>query len=203
MSRISDKEETMTERRRSKWIRGQLAGLLAVVFLSPALVAQNASPVIINAERLTTVQLRALELQYRVRIVPGRYWYDRVSGAWGMEGGPTAGLILPGLAVGGPLRADASRGTMLVWVNGRRLPWQDLVALQQLTGPIRPGRYWLDARGNAGFEGGPALVNLHQLAYGGRRSAWSSYTRNTDASVGGDGNFFYYIDRNSSVTGGH
>lgn len=35
-------------------------------------------------------------------------------------------------------------------------------ALQQLVGPVRPGRYWLDAYGNAGFEGGPPLVNLAQ-----------------------------------------
>jgi hypothetical protein len=191
----------MTEQRSSN-VRAKLAGLLALLFLATGAAAQNGAPVIVNAERLTPLQLRALELQYRVRIVPGRYWYDRVSGAWGIEGGPTAGLILPGLAVGGPLRADASRGSTLVWVNGRRLPWQDLVALQRLTGPILPGRYWLDARGNAGFEGGPVLVNLQQLA-GRQRSAWSSYTRNTDASVGGDGNFFYYIDRTTSVTGGN
>jgi hypothetical protein len=101
------------------------------------------------------------------------------------------------------LRPDASRGSTFVWVNGRRLPWQDLIALQQLTGPIQPGRYWLDARGNAGYEGGPALVNLQQLAARGRNSSWSYYTRSTDASVGGDGNFWYYIDRTTSATGGH
>jgi hypothetical protein len=166
------------------------------------LQAQTPAPVIINAERLTTAQVRAFERQYRVRIVPGRYWYDRISGAWGVEGGPTVGLIVPGLALGA-LRPEASRGTTFVWVNGRRLPWQDLIALQQLTGPIQPGRYWLDARGNAGYEGGPALVNLQQLAARGRNSSWSYYTRSTDASVGGDGNFWYYIDRTTSATGGH
>ncbi|MGH7459720.1 MAG: hypothetical protein ACRERX_21230, partial [Pseudomonas sp.] len=200
-------EEIMPERHNHRCARRRycLAGLLllASATAAPAVHAQTTSHVIVNGQRLSPVQLRALELKYRVRTVPGRYWYDRSSGAWGIEGGPTAGLIVPGLALGGPLRADASRGTTLVWVNGRRLPWQDLVALQQLTGPIQPGRYWLDARGNAGFERGPALVNLQQLANRGRRSAWSSYTRNTDASVGGDGSFFYYIDRTSSATGGH
>ena len=36
--------------------------------------------------------------------------------------------------------------------------------LQQLVGPVQPGRYWVDAQGNAGLEGGPVLVNLFQLA---------------------------------------
>jgi hypothetical protein len=177
--------------------------LLVLATAAQELQAQTPAPVIINAERLTTAQVRTFERQYRVRIVPGRYWYDRISGAWGVEGGPTVGLIVPGLTLGGSLRPDASRGSTFVWVNGRRLPWQDLIALQQLTGPIQPGRYWLDARGNAGYEGGPALVNLQQLAARGRNSSWSYYTRSTDASVGGDGNFWYYIDRTTSATGGH
>jgi hypothetical protein len=192
----------MSGHRTFRWLGGA-ASLCALAVAASYVEAQNTAPVIVNAQRVETAQLRALERQFRVRIVPGRYWYDPVSGAWGIEGGPTIGLILPGLRIGGALRADASRGNMFVWVNGRRLPWQDLLALQQITGPIRPGRYWLDGHGNAGFEGGPALVNLRQLAMQGRRGSWSHYTRSTDASVGGDGSFFYYIDRNTSVTGGH
>ncbi len=33
-----------------------------------------------------------------------------------------------------------------------------------MQGPVAPGRYWLDAQGYAGYEGGPAMVNLRQLA---------------------------------------
>src|SRR5690606_23616505 len=184
--------------------------LIALFALAPAGLAAQArggearnARVVVNGEALPADVLRALEAGYRVRIAPGRYWYDPVSGAWGIEGGPTVGLILPGLRLGGRLRENASRGTTLVWVNGRRLPFQDLLALQQLTGPIQPGRYWLDGRGNAGFEGGPALVNLHQLAARTRGNAWGYYSRSTGAGVGGDGDFWYYIDRDVSATGGH
>jgi hypothetical protein len=31
-------------------------------------------------------------------------------------------------------------------------------------GVVYPGRYWVDAQGNAGPEGGPALVNLVAVA---------------------------------------
>jgi hypothetical protein len=54
-------------------------------------------------------------------------------------------------------------------------------------GPIPTGRYWLDARGNAGSEGGPAAVNLFQA---GRRSSNGGYTwenRYTRFSSSGDG----------------
>jgi hypothetical protein len=168
----------------------------------PATLPAQPRVVLINGVRLPQGTIDALERAYRVRVASGAYWYDRVSGAWGMSGGPTMGLVLPGLPLGGPLRADASRGTTFVWVNGRRLPVTDLRALERITGPVRPGRYWLDAWGNAGYEGGPAIVNLRQLAQRSGGSSWSYYSRSTGAGVGGDGDFFYYIDRDVSVTGG-
>jgi hypothetical protein len=174
---------------------------LAVMSFAPRLAAQD-RVVTVNGSRLSAPTMQALEQHYRVRVASGAYWYDPWSGAWGVMGGPTAGLIVAGLDFGGQLHPDASGGSTLVWVNGRRLPWQDLVALQQITGPIQPGRYWLDGNGNAGIEGGPAIVNLRQLAAQSGGSAWSHHTRTTDASVGGDGEFFYYIDRDVSVTGG-
>lgn len=187
-------------------IEGNAAALLIALALLVVLtsgVGAQSEPgrqVIINGVRLADGTVRELEIGYRVRVADGRYWYDARSGAWGVEGGPTAGLILPGLPLGGPLRENASAGTTGVFVNGRRLPVADVLALQQLTGPIQPGRYWVDGHGNAGFEGGPAIVNLRQLAASSRAGAWSHYTRSTDASVGGDGDFFYYIDRNTSMT---
>jgi hypothetical protein len=177
-----------------------LTGLL--VAGATGLTAQG-TRVVVNGRPLAPETVQALEGLYRVRTAPGEYWYDPYSGAWGLRGGPTAGLIIPGLELGGSLREDASAGTTLVWINGRRLPWQDVLALQQLTGPILPGRYWLDGDGNAGYEGGPPIVNLRQLATRSGGSAWSHYSRATDASVGGDGDFFYYIDGDVSVTGGN
>src|SRR3989442_3094902 len=88
----------------------------------PALTSSSASrSVVINAIRLDDAALYAIERQYQTHIPNGRYWYDRVCGAWGLEGGPTRGFGLPGLAVGGPLRADASRGRTGVFINGREL----------------------------------------------------------------------------------
>ena len=46
--------------------------------------------------------------------------------------------------------------------NGRQLHRTDVVYLQQCT-PVIPGRYWLDARGNGGVEGGPIQWNLALL----------------------------------------
>lgn len=187
--------------------RVQPLGLMAILTVTllaypSAGHSQSGRAVVINGERIPENVLRMFEAAYRTRVAEGRYWYDPISGAWGVEGAPTAGLILPGLPLGGRLAANASRGTTGVYVNGRRLPVQDLMALQQLTGPIPPGRYWINGEGYAGAEGGPPLVNLRQIAARSSRTAWSHYTRSTGASVGGDGDFFYYIDRNTSMTGG-
>jgi len=61
------------------------------------------------------------------------------------------------------LKVNASRGRTGVFINGRELHLLDVRALQQITMVI-PGRYWCDAMGNIGFEGGPPLANLWALA---------------------------------------
>jgi len=119
--------------------------------------------VIINGVRLTDSDLLLIEQTYQIYIPDADYWYDPVLGAWGGRGGPTMGFIPPGLNLGGPLQADASGGGTYVFVNGRELDPYDLMLLQQLTGPIVPGRYFITAQGYAGYEGGPALWNLSTL----------------------------------------
>jgi hypothetical protein len=125
--------------------------------------AREERSVIINNVRLSEEEVRTLESQYRVRILNGNYWYDRISGAWGYQGGPVTGVIAPFLDLGGPLQANASNGNTGVFVNGRELHILDVRALQQL-GPVYPGRYWINAQGYYGFEGGPALGNLRAAA---------------------------------------
>ena len=165
---------------------------------------ENARHVVINKTRLSDVKVNALEQKFRVRIPDGDYWYDRVSGAWGVEGGPTAGFILPGLNLGGPLRADASKGRTGVFVNGRELHTFDVQALQRIT-PVYRGRFWVDAQGNGGYEGGKAFFNLIQLARnagllrgGARRSILSGMYDSGIGRVLGNGDF--YISGDSSVT---
>ncbi|MEZ4824792.1 MAG: hypothetical protein R3C61_00645 [Bacteroidia bacterium] len=142
--------------------------------------------VIINGQRVPENVLQALELQYGVKILEGRYWYDRLNGLWGMEGGPGAGIIMPGMNLGGPLQRNASGGNTGVFINGRELHSVDVSRLQAL-GTVYQGRYWLDAYGYFGYEGGPALGNLVQLA-----QQSGGYSRNGGSNIyNQNGNTFY------------
>ena len=134
----------------------------AFAFFQTPVRAAATSDVVVNAVRLDDATLLQLERAYGVPIRPGRYWYDPVSGVWGMEGGPAAGLIQPGLRLGGPLRADASRGNTSIFVNGRQLHLLDVLALQRCVVTI-PGRYWVGPDGVGGFEGGPPFFDLNAL----------------------------------------
>ena len=137
--------------------------------------------VYINGAALDGETLQALQDLYRVRVVEGRYWYDAMSGAWGIEGGPTAGFLLPGLNLGGALSPNASGGGTGVFFNGRELHLQDALALQQLLGTVIPGRYSLDAYGNLAVENGRWLLNLVQLA---RQAQGSTTYRSNITGIG-------------------
>jgi hypothetical protein len=130
-----------------------------------AAVPALAGDVVVNGVRLDDDTLDALEAAYRIEVPPARYWYDPVSGVWGLEGGPAEGQIHPGLPLGGALRADASNGDTGVFVNGRQLHRLEVAALQRCT-PVFPGRYWVLANGVGGVEGGPASFNLAALCAG-------------------------------------
>ena len=165
--------------------------------------------VIVNGQEISQRDLAALDFQNGVPIPNGHYWYDRISGAWGYENGPCEGFIAAGMALGGQLRSDASNGDTGVFVNGRQLHRRDVAALQKL-GPVPQGRYWVNAMGNWGIEGGPIMGNLKvaaaqvaQNSSGNGDGAWSHRSSYTDSSVGGDGQTFYYIDKNSSYISSH
>jgi hypothetical protein len=106
-----------------------LLSLFLTCGVAAATHAAAPSPVFVNGVALQSQQINFLQQQYAVRVLPGRYWYDAVSGAWGFEGGPTLGQIYPGLALGGPLRADASRGNTGVFINGRELHLNDVMRI--------------------------------------------------------------------------
>jgi hypothetical protein len=122
-------------------------------------------------------------------IQDGKYWYDPMTGSAGRWGGPTLAFLPAGLDLGGPVPANASgggRGALTgVFVNGRELHPLDVAGLQELVGAVYPGRWWVDAQGNYGMEGGPLLGNLVVLAQsrrgtgpGGNR-AWSKHYEGT------------------------
>jgi len=137
--------------------------------------ASNAPAVIVNDVQLDPRQVRLLQQMYGA-LPPGRYWYDPMSGIWGIEGGPGIVQIQPGLPIGGSLRSDASHGTTGVFVNGRQLHLYEVLALQRCT-QVFPGRYWMNAAGIGGYEGGPASFNLTQLCAGSRAAGPSAAAR--------------------------
>lgn len=141
-----------------------------------------AADVFVNGVRLEDSARQALERGYGVPIKPGRYWYDSVSGVWGLEGGPAEGQIHPGLRLGGTLKRDASKGRTGVIVNGRELHALDVAALQRCVRVV-PGRYWVLANGVGGAEGGHAQFNLAVLC-GNQASGSGSSTRCDDYGGG-------------------
>lgn len=183
---------------------------VAIVLLS-LLTAAPASPqeqdVVINNQVVTAEQIKDLQARLgipenaQVQIPAGRYWYDRVSGLWGMEGGPTVGQILPELELGGALRPDASGASGTgVFINGREIHLQEYLYLQQVFGYVNPGRYWLNYFGVGGYEGYPAMFDLRAAASAtGGGGMYGGDTRRTPfGGLGSDGNCSYYMHPSGS-----
>ena len=143
----------------------------------PPAIEFNGAP-LAASDRQTLQQLEAQIGQ----VPPGRYWYDARSGAAGVWGGPAVAYLGPRLPLGGPLPADASgggNGRMTgVFVNGRELHPIDVQGLGRVL-PVQRGRYWWDAAGNVGAEGGPALFNFYWVVQQQQRntSGGSTYRR--------------------------
>jgi hypothetical protein len=168
-------------------VRGLLGALLAAVICSGAVFAQaggEQTGIVVNGMALSAGKVHALQQVYPVTIAPGRYWYDPISGAYGREGEPIAGQMIAGLALGGPLRADASRGTAGVFINGRQITSGEKAYIEQLCQtPVFPARYWILFNGLGGYEGGPATFDLGQCPglarqSGGGRSMSKTYCDN-------------------------
>jgi hypothetical protein len=71
--------------------------------------------------------------------------------------------MMPSLALGGALAADASRGNSGVFINGRQITAGEKSYIEQLCQtPVAPSRYWVMANGAGGYEGQPASFNLAQ-----------------------------------------
>jgi hypothetical protein len=119
-----------------------------------------------NGRPLTPEQMQRLEKverMYGVRLPDQKFWYDNRSGTAGFWNGPGVAALPPGLDLGGPMPPNCSGGGTGVFINGRELHPIDVAILSQL-GPVLRGRYWLEANGYFGVEGGPALGNLFALA---------------------------------------
>jgi hypothetical protein len=146
--------------KRQHFILGLVALAAAGPLVSIRAAAQpSASAIEVNGKPLDA---RGLEVLRRLEatlgtVPPGRYWYDAASGGAGTWGGPASAYVGPGLALGGPLPANASGGghgrLTGVFINGRELHPLDVQGLSRL-GPVIPGRYWWDASATSGSRAG-------------------------------------------------
>jgi len=146
--------------------------------------------IIINGRELSRTDAMGLISIYHYAPPPGRYWYDTVSGAWGIEGREALGFILPGHDLG-PLAANASAGNTGVFINGRELNLAEAANIQRTFGAVYQGRWWLDGRtGYYGVEGTPAPMGNIIAALQAQRSNgsgdnfWSSRTAVGNSSGG-------------------
>ena len=161
---------------------------------------------VINDAEVDSATLQSLENTYQVKFVPGEYWYDKMTGAFGIKGGPCAGIGIAGLSIGGTLKANASGGGTNLFINGRELHPTDVQSLQTFMQVI-PGRYWMDAFGNFGYENYPTTLGNIFMIYKARFSSTkksSSYKNNVwsgeSTSFGSDGSFMYYSSKKSDGT---
>jgi hypothetical protein len=138
------------------------AAAFAILVSSSVVSAETRGRVSVNDQPINAQQLAVLEYVYGP-IQSGAYWYDPISGLWGMQGGPASGQIAAWLSLGGPLRSDASGSGTGVYVNGRELHPVDVERLRGIYGTVAKGRYWMAADGIGGREG-PAIFNLGTAA---------------------------------------
>jgi hypothetical protein len=131
---------------------------------SPGAQSPPTRQVFVNGKQLRDDQVNFLEQKYRSSLPNGHYWYDRMCGAWGIIGGPVLCTLEPNHDIGGPLQPGASLGNTGVFINGRELHYLEIALLQRVVPMIITGRWWLDAYGNVGCEGGPMLGNLWAFA---------------------------------------
>lgn len=171
-----------------------LISLVGLLCSTTPLNAQNT--VYVNDVKVSQKTLNKLASKYRIKIINGSYWYDIYTGAWGRKGGPGLGFVLPNMPFYGKLKANASNGNTGVFVNKRELHYKDVAYLQQFFKVI-PGRYWVDAQGNGGYEGQYASFNLYQLA----KQSGKSFYRNSYTGIGSgsSGGTSYVIGKDFSV----
>jgi hypothetical protein len=186
----------------------------------PAAIPNSSGEIIVNGVPLdqdTVMRLRMFGLV----VAPGRYWsafpffltpltksisitrYDTRSGAWGCESGPCVGVIAPGLALGGPLRADASGPSATgVFINGRQIHAMDAMQLQAMGIMPIPGRWWVEADGRYGIEGTfIPLGNLRMQAMASKRNSggYGSWSDSSGNFGGSDGSGFGYVGGTDST----
>ncbi|KAH7124316.1 hypothetical protein EDB81DRAFT_861027 [Dactylonectria macrodidyma] len=191
---------TATSARRSSWrsTLGQVAQSASfggpIAFPQASSFANN---ITVNGVELG--QADVLSLQGLLgAVIPGNYWYDRRSGAYGSAGGPCTGFLVAGLALGnGQLDQHASGNTGTdVFINGREIHAVDALSLQAMGVPVRPGRWWVNGDGSFGMEGSPiplGNLRLQAMANPGAGGGTQSWSTSMGHYGGSDGQGFTYV----------
>ena len=169
----------------SQQIQERVPGSTDVVVELPAGSMRQADGITINGSLLSAEEVRGITNTYGIEPRPGNYWYDPVSGLYGVVGYQAYGFMLTGHDFG-PLSRTCSNGFSGVLVNGRELQAAEVQLLNRILGaPVQRGSYWLDSFGNAGIEGSPVpLGNLFVAA------AQNGYSGSSSGSAGGGDNFW-------------
>ncbi|KAI3755544.1 hypothetical protein L1987_55347 [Smallanthus sonchifolius] len=87
-------------------------------------------------------------------LIPGSYWYDKLSGFWGKEGHKPCQIITPRLSVGGAIMENASNGNTKVKINNRLITKRELLMLKlaRINHKGSP-HYWVSQNGSYQEEG--------------------------------------------------
>ena len=131
--------------------------------------SDSGGPVFVNGAQLAAPDLAELYAVLGAAPLPGRYWYDAVSGLWGLEGHGAGGVTRPSLTAA-PLPPQTSAGTSAAFVNGRQLPVAELTAMATLLAWPLPvegrysGHYTLDGEGALNSGRGRYLGNVAAAA---------------------------------------
>jgi hypothetical protein len=185
-------------------VTAPLAGS-ATIHLSGTTVGGPAAGgrVYVNDVAISPRKLAKFERKFGLQVKPGRYWYDKRSGLWGLEGGPSLGQIPPRQKLGGKLKANASGGRIGVLFNGRKLHPVELAYLESIYGSIAPGRYIVNAAGVGRGPGG-LRFNLGSGSTGstGGGTGRSILGHSLTGSVIGDSSTVGFIDGATGVTCG-
>lgn len=110
----------------------------------------------VNGKRLSQEELLLLQSCPKppIKLKPGHYWYDNLSGLWGKKGEKPSDIISARLNVGGLISRDASNGNTNILINNREITKVELQLLR-FTGVQCAGNphFWLDEYGSYKEEG--------------------------------------------------
>lgn len=120
---------------------------------------------VINGRTFTPADRTDFIRTYGTPPLGGNFWYDPMSGLWGVVGREAFGALRPGHPWG-TVSPAASAGNTGVFINGRQINYAEAMYIKSLLGSVVPGRWWLDGRtGNFGVEGNAMPVgNLFAIA---------------------------------------